>query len=112
MNYEEKTDLELSEMVAAMNYSSYEVIDGKVIVGFKHDAGDNVISISGVFSINNPANMWPIIVENGISLLQQDNEEGWCAFRWDNDNAECWHKNPLRAAAIVFLMMKDAEKTK
>ncbi len=57
---------------------------------------------------NNPADMWPIIVENKISLINHDDED-WFAFQWVSNDAECWHKNPLRAAAIVFLMIKDAE---
>ncbi|MGQ6015105.1 phage protein NinX family protein [Serratia sp. IR-2025] len=64
---------------------------------------------------NNPADAWPIIKENAISL---------CAYRRENPemNAVSWlgadsfcknmtrDDNPLRAAMIVFLMMKDAEK--
>ena len=114
MNYEEMSEHAISS----------KILESKVIeMGFTanirptlpHKAGSTNAYCGNTlenFDINNPADMWPIIVDNGISLLQQDNEEGWCAFRWDDDNAECWHKNPLRAAAIVFLMMKDAEKVK
>lgn len=63
---------------------------------------------------NNPADAWPIIVENGITLAFQDGN-------WWADNLAYWidgvewsiggiiDKNPLRAAMIVFLMMKDGE---
>ena len=64
---------------------------------------------------NNPADAWPIIVESGITLAFQDGN-------WWADNLAYWvdgvewnsggiiDKNPLRAAMIVFLMMKEAEK--
>lgn len=64
---------------------------------------------------NNPADAWPIIVENGITLAFQDGN-------WWADNRAYWidgvewsiggiiDKNPLRAAMIVFLMMKESER--
>lgn len=63
---------------------------------------------------NNPADAWPIIVENGITLAFQDGN-------WWADNLAYWvdgvewniggiiDKNPLRCAMIVFLMMKEGE---
>ena len=63
---------------------------------------------------NNPADAWPIIIENGITLAFQDGN-------WWADNLAYWvdgvewsiggiiDKNPLRAAMIVFLMMKEVE---
>lgn len=53
---------------------------------------------------NSPEEMWPIILENRINLNAYDDpDQGWSAttdtsFFVDSDN-------PLRAAAIVFLMM-------
>ncbi|MEL5297169.1 DUF2591 family protein [Serratia nevei] len=67
---------------------------------------------------NNPADAWPIIVENEICIeFENDEVEGvrqvWAeanighpacnGFQYFSD------ENPLRAAMIVFLMMKDAE---
>lgn len=63
---------------------------------------------------SDPADAWPIIVENGITLAFQDGN-------WWADNLAYWidgvewsiggiiDKNPLRAAMIVFLMMKEGE---
>lgn len=113
MNYEEMSDYELScEIMDAIHgeqIKNWCLSDCEKYIYDCGPIGEDFHKID-MFDINNPADMWPIIFEHGISLLQQDNEDGWCAFRWDDDNAECWHKNPLRAAAIVFLMMKDAEK--
>ncbi|WP_369606254.1 phage protein NinX family protein [Serratia marcescens] len=67
---------------------------------------------------NNPSDAWPIIVENEICIeFEIDEVEGvrqvWAdanighpacnGFQYFSD------ENPLRAAMIVFLMMKDAE---
>lgn len=74
-----------------------------------------------LIDINNPADMWPIIVESKISLIMI--RGGYQAVNkdWDyidlsghDDINDCCidpealqygHINPLRAAAIVFLMM-------
>lgn len=56
---------------------------------------------------NNPADAWPIIMENKISINY------WRGGRLEADKYGCHtarDENPLRAAMIVFLMMKDAEK--
>lgn len=56
---------------------------------------------------NNPADAWPIIVENKLSIYPS-------AERWGVEGPEAndpfhFDENPLRAAMIVFLMMKDGE---
>lgn len=52
---------------------------------------------------NNPSDAWPLIVGNEISICKWSG--GWSADK----GALCrvHHNNPLRAAMIVFLMMKD-----
>jgi hypothetical protein len=67
---------------------------------------------------NNPADMWPIILENKISLHWGWEIAGECSaigVTWKPSsikprpiNHEYTSKNPLRAAAIVFLMMQEA----
>ncbi len=69
---------------------------------------------------NNPADAWPIIVENRISLNWSETEKSWCAhvggvmtegcWCWDDDPSHHHDgSNPLRAAMVTFLMMKDRE---
>ena len=68
---------------------------------------------------NNPADAWPIIVASNISLHAPRYKEGWMSefTGGDSDVNDGFHadyleahdKNPLRAAMIVYLMMKDAE---
>lgn len=53
---------------------------------------------------NNPADMWPLIVDNSISVFPFGGHGVWMAR---HGNFSSLHKNPLRAAAIVYLMMKE-----
>ncbi|MEL5655640.1 DUF2591 family protein [Serratia ureilytica] len=54
---------------------------------------------------NNPADAWPIIEKEKISLTPL--KEGWLTGFSGKDVVDL---KPLRAAMIVFLMMKEAEK--
>ncbi|AXU97766.1 hypothetical protein CI789_02630 [Erwinia persicina] len=68
---------------------------------------------------NNPADAWPIISANKISLHAPRYKEGWMAdFTGSDDDVndgfnvdyfESHNANPLRAAMIVFLMMQGDE---
>lgn len=66
---------------------------------------------------NNPNDAWEIILKNRIATIPTvDNK--WLAYGWRkwsgkvdySPRKESTHTNKLRAAMIVFLMMKDAEK--
>lgn len=57
---------------------------------------------------NNPSDAWPIIIENKICINAYGSGDGWSSttdtsFFVDDDN-------PLRAAMICFLKMKDNEQ--
>lgn len=60
---------------------------------------------------NSPEDAWPIIVNNGISLeciVVNRHEKTWRAqFKPAYVKHRANHKNPLRSAMIVFLMMQD-----
>lgn len=60
---------------------------------------------------NNPADAWPIIVDSKINI--RFGAKGMpCEaqfFQYGHESVECYHENPLRAAMIVFLMMKEGE---
>lgn len=59
---------------------------------------------------NNPADAWPIITEAKISLLSVDCIDG--SSSWLAKSKVCPSRgdsNPLRAAMIVFLMIKDTK---
>lgn len=69
--------------------------------------GEFMVSNGNVFNpCNNPADAWPVIVENKISLLW--NIKNWSSWPGDFPDAEINHENPLRAAMIVFLMIQDS----
>ena len=121
MNYEEMIDFEINLKVANLvrdewiNVSRKEgsetclhIIDSNGATGHtKH---------SYVDYCNNPSDAWPIIVENNISLeLDKDClAEAYIletyASNSKSDRISVVDDNPLRAAMICFLKMKDAEK--
>jgi len=61
----------------------------------------------------NPADAWPIIQQNLISLKPVSlfvGVKGWLAWRGgDKFCAKAVGNNPLRAAMIVYLMMQESE---
>lgn len=119
MNYEEMSDFELScEVMYAIHgehIKNWCLSDCETYIYDCGSIGEDFHKID-VFDINNPADMWPIILENKITTE-------WCFdddWRATVDNQfqagafnrfQSFSKNPLRAAAIVFLKMKDAEKS-
>lgn len=59
---------------------------------------------------NNPSDAWPIIVENKIWIQPDMVGDGFWHCMDCNDDIHAKDNNPLRAAMIVYLMMKDGEK--
>lgn len=63
---------------------------------------------------NNPEEAWPIITENRIGIIPAPDAGKWkSAHREVGEDDTPYHftqsDNPLRAAMIVFLMMKEGE---
>lgn len=63
---------------------------------------------------NNPADAWPIITANRIGVIPAPEHGTWrAAHRVIGEDSNPRHftqdANPLRAAMIVFLMMKESE---
>lgn len=109
MNYENATDFEINSAVTAYinNCAAWELNDAE----FYHCGidGSAYYSIPILDYCNNPADAWPIIQSAKISLIKTD-DDCWTAFEWKNDENEIWHKNPLRSAMIVYLMMNEDKK--
>ncbi|HEJ7888711.1 TPA: DUF2591 domain-containing protein [Serratia liquefaciens] len=64
---------------------------------------------------NNPADAWPIIIAKRIGVIPAPSDGLWRAAHRDVGADGTPHyfnqcKNPLRAAMIVFLMMKETEQ--
>lgn len=62
---------------------------------------------------NNPADAWPIILNNRISIMIDDTTNDWSSAAVQDycdpgayKHSNC-HKNPLRAAMITFLLMQE-----
>jgi len=55
---------------------------------------------------NNPSDMMPLVFEKGISLVYMDEEYEAHSLCCGDEVNNTLHKNPLRAAAIVYLLIK------
>lgn len=116
--YRDKSDFEINKAVAECKY-------GIGCTG-KTQGGDVIVftdSFTAVFDpCNNPTDAMPIIIENGISLIN-DSGKLFAAAPFVGidgllgDSVVCYGSrnysesdNIYRAAMEVFLMMKDAEK--
>ena len=129
-DYSKMSDFEINKWIAielapdgyiGINESTRS--DSEVVITTEN--GEGCTKNSYVDYCNNPSDAWPIIVENSISIVSYgvefSAEYGWSAFyggvcvTYDNEiesifEIKCSDKNPLRAAMIVYLMMKDEEK--
>lgn len=117
MNYEKMSDIKINTLVGMhigkKIASSYECLKTGACFEFVGDTPE----ISPFNPCNNPSDAWQIIMENGISLIDPElcgSIPDWCAVkfipRYGAKNVEVYHKNPLRAAMIVFLMMQEAKR--
>lgn len=121
-DYASMSDAEINASVAKI---MFEVNEG-IATPYSHRPDAYIYHLNGLHSVkdycNNPADAWPIIVENGISLIKCTIASGyWSAeIITDIDEAtdnlfQCQSSfdyqdaNPLRAAMIVFLKMKEGE---
>ena len=124
MDYSQLSDFEINVAVfGAIHNGSPDYKEGEngamVFISFEGDIvnGDAVEVEVERGSFNpcaNPADAWPIITENNISIIL-DNPSMPCAtdnardlFDDAGPNVGVAYDNPLRAAMIVFLMMQDA----
>lgn len=105
MDYRKMSDFEINKMVA--------IILGKDLMPddcqeFGLSGFTEVMLRSGDYKdyCNNPADAWPIIVDNSIGIKKQSNGI-WVASRHGGMYPQ-YHENPLRAAMIVFLMMQES----
>ena len=109
MNYEEMSDLQINLLVASAIGVDAAENSGVVFGAVKHE-GDNVVSVMGVVDYcNNPSDAWPVIFANRINVYASEGPDfmpwiaGCTGFVSSN-------KNPLRAAMIVFLMIREQDK--
>lgn len=117
MDYSQLSDFEINKRVA--------IATGENIKFIFLDDDDNEIGVlvgrkgcrekKDFDPCNNPADAWPIIHDNLISINFDNDgydtpESSWCrATAMNGDEYYGDEKRPLRAAMIVFLMMQDAK---
>lgn len=125
MNYEDMSDFEVNGAVAAI------VTGGDVIEKYDMAEAPTADGVQVVYKVgvhgefldycNNPSDAWPIVVDNEITIAKHVSNDEWEAYgggyevNYDHEiescrDAEFMDKNPLRAAMICFLKMKDTEK--
>lgn len=102
MNYEEMSDDEINHEVAKHSFDA-AWLD-------RHYGKEGMVPDY----CNNVEDAWPVIFESGISLCKPNSyHDEWSCFLRDSIGFVSnivYHERPLRAAMIVFLMMKDEQK--
>lgn len=111
-DYASMSDAEINASVAKI---MFEVNEG-IATPYSHRPDAYIYHLNGLHSVkdycNNPADAWPIITENKISIYamsETDARGRWGAEAFYPSEAYHFNDNPLRAAMIVFLMMKESE---
>lgn len=102
--YTELSDFEINKRVfvaAKIEHEDTDLHSNKVFYG----DGANWIEFN---PCNNPSDVMPIIIENGISIIKSSG--GWMCYHGSVGQVE--HENLYRGAMEVFLMIKDAENEK
>lgn len=116
-DYSKLSDFEINKLVAiATGHKQFSSLGWQGL----QDGDFNAVIVRGPMKIggfdpcNNPADAWPIIVNNGVSLdciVVNRHEKTWRAqFKPAYVKHHANHKNPLRAAMIVFLMMQEKKE--
>jgi len=108
------SDNEINEIVADLRGGYAGNVHGSETAVKVKDAETSGLFYMEVDYCNNPSDAWPVILKNRISLRPDDMyEEAPHSGYWRADNEagnHFHHEKPLRAAMIVYLMMKDEEK--
>lgn len=99
MEYSQLSDRDIDALVLQVTYGNQakdkDIMRAWLRGGFKYTT--------------NPADAWPIIAENKISIyaaILGDSRGEWGAEASFTEHYH-FHNNPLRAAMIVFLMMQE-----
>ncbi|HEI8864452.1 phage protein NinX family protein [Morganella morganii] len=107
--YHDKSDFEINKAVADFLKKEGNLIDFT-------DSQETHVFVTDKYAnnypfdpCNNPADAMPIINEYGISLMYKERE---FQVATNDGNYYCCMSNPLKAAMVIFLMMKDAENEK
>lgn len=121
-DYGKMSDFEINQAVTCKLYGCHEW-STNLVGNFYHCGfdGSQYVEVTVADYCNNPSDAWPLIAESNIATrpLYIRDAEGRKIVEWEAKftdrefprNTIGWDdKNPLRAAMIVYLMMKDEEK--
>jgi len=113
---EQLSDLEINQAVtaAAYNLQGWELSESGLCFYHCGLDGSDWVDFQIIDYCNSPSDMMPLVFEAGISLHNESDDDGvfYCAhnssdFRHSEyGKHRAWHSNPLRAAAIVYLLIK------
>lgn len=110
-DYSKMIDFEINKLVALSmgGFESEDIFQLQGVIFKRH--GKYQYSVFDPY--NNPSEAWPIILSNLIALKPVKLYVGghrWFASKGDGDfGLKFADDNPLRAAMIVYLMMKESE---
>ena len=128
MNYNEMTDFEINKLVAEKLDEAFLLPyivtfndSNEVVYLCEKDGISSIYPIAHFDPCNNPSDAWPIILENNIKLYIDDEYDDvgnlvkscnaytgtQASSNTEYGKFNVDHKNPLRAAMIVYLMMGD-----
>ncbi|TBL37680.1 DUF2591 domain-containing protein [Hafnia alvei] len=113
-DYSKMSDFDVTCMVAKFIHPDAELLDvnrGKTESSITLKFGPH--GYMGFDPCNNPSDAWPIILNNRISMVwdcaEDSSSEWWNAVAQFDECSIQYQLNPLRAAMIVYLMMKESE---
>lgn len=110
-DYENMSDFEISKEVffkAGVDYQDCIATNSK---GSSVHYGDGA-NWYEFNPCNNILDSWPLITDNNICIHNNKRSGGIYAMTFDDYGFvkyECYNDNPLRAAMVVFLKIKDSE---
>ena len=111
-DYSKMSDFEINKLVAI---SLSKELAPDACQDWGNSGFSEVILICGNCKdfCNNPSDAWPIILNNRISMVwdcaEDSSAEWWNAVAQFDECSIQYQSNPLRAAMIVYLMMKESE---
>ena len=110
MNYDEMSDFEINKAVAGYQggYGGIAERGDNAVCVYDTEYGRDFYSVRGY--CNDPTDAWPIIIKSKINIDFRESISAGPMCRVSG-KSELYHvdKNPLRAAMIVFLKMKEGE---
>ena len=123
MNYEDMSDFEINKIVAGHLHGEEWWYKYNTVLTMQlrpTDSGGMSMKKSPVNYCNNPSDAWPIMMGNNIFIAPTRDDfefkymtkcliDGSIGLAWTS-RFTSYSDNPLRAAMICFLKMKDAEK--